>query len=130
MQLPAVPGALAPSLLAIPVAFGINGVTALADSPLALMLTGVLVLIGLCSIIIFLSGGNHFQDPLFCVFVVFSFTSVADLIISLEEDGFISGFMEIYVREVPSHPPGLPHTPAMQLAAPCTGVKHQSCSCC
>lgn len=38
------------------------------------------------------------------VFVVFSFTSIVDLIISLEEDGFISGFMEVYVREVPPHP--------------------------
>ncbi|NWI49297.1 TM6S2 protein, partial [Calyptomena viridis] len=33
------------------------------------------------------------------VFVVFSFISVVDLIIALEEDGFISGFMEVYVRE-------------------------------
>lgn len=30
------------------------------------MLTGVLVLIGLCSIIFFVSEGSHFQDPLFC----------------------------------------------------------------
>ncbi|XP_074422057.1 transmembrane 6 superfamily member 2 isoform X2 [Larus michahellis] len=111
MQLPAVPGALAPSLLAIPVAFGINAATALAD-PLALMLTGVLLLAGLISIIFFVSGGSHFQDPLFCVFVVLSFTSVADLIISLEEDGYISGFMEVYVREVPPHrPPSGSRTP-------------------
>ncbi|XP_074664691.1 transmembrane 6 superfamily member 2 isoform X4 [Strix aluco] len=34
MQLPAVPGVLAPSLLAIPVAFGINSATALADPDL------------------------------------------------------------------------------------------------
>ncbi|NXA07433.1 TM6S2 protein, partial [Sapayoa aenigma] len=33
------------------------------------------------------------------VFVLFSFISVVDLIIALEEDGFISGFMEVYVRE-------------------------------
>lgn len=45
------------------------------------------------------------------VFVVFSFTSIVDLIISLEEDGFISGFMEIYVREVPSPPSGAPAHP-------------------
>ncbi|KAF1591027.1 Transmembrane 6 superfamily member 2, partial [Eudyptes moseleyi] len=69
------------------------------SSPLVLMLTGVLVLAGLISIIFFVSGGSHFQDPLFCVFVVFSFTSVVDLIISLEEDGYISGFVEVYVRE-------------------------------
>ncbi|NWH59713.1 TM6S2 protein, partial [Geococcyx californianus] len=99
MQLPAVPGVLAPSLLAIPVAFGISSVTALADSPLALTLTGLLLLAGLISIIFFVSGVSHFQDPLFCVFVVFSFTSVVDLIIALEEDGYISGFVEVYVRE-------------------------------
>ncbi|XP_061203191.1 hyaluronan and proteoglycan link protein 4-like isoform X2 [Neopsephotus bourkii] len=98
MQLPAAPGALAPSLLAIPVAFGINGAAALAD-PLVLVLTGLLVSASLFSIIFFISGGSHFQDPLFCVFVVFSFTSIVDLIIALEEDGFISGFMEVYVRE-------------------------------
>ncbi|NWR60608.1 TM6S2 protein, partial [Bucorvus abyssinicus] len=99
MQLPAVPGVLAPSLLAIPVAFSINGATALAESPLVLMLVVVLVLAILFSIILFLSGVSHFQDPLFCVFVLLSFTSVVDLIISLEEDGFISGFVEVYVRE-------------------------------
>ncbi|NWI20093.1 TM6S2 protein, partial [Crypturellus soui] len=33
------------------------------------------------------------------VFVVFSFTSAVDLVIALEEDGFISGFVELYVRE-------------------------------
>lgn len=36
------------------------------SSPLVLMLTGVLVLAGLISIIFFVSGGSHFQDPLFC----------------------------------------------------------------
>ncbi|KFR01884.1 Transmembrane 6 superfamily member 2, partial [Opisthocomus hoazin] len=33
------------------------------------------------------------------VFVVFSFISAVDLIISLEEDGYISGFAEVFVRE-------------------------------
>ncbi|NXN93964.1 TM6S2 protein, partial [Rhinopomastus cyanomelas] len=99
MQLPAVPGVLAPSLLAIPLTLGVNGATALADSPLVLMLTGLLVFIILFCIIFFVSGVSHFQDPLFCVFLLLSFISAIDLIISLEEDGFIAGFMEVYVRE-------------------------------
>uniref|UniRef100_A0A8D0FKJ7 Transmembrane 6 superfamily member 1/2 transmembrane domain-containing protein n=1 Tax=Strix occidentalis caurina TaxID=311401 RepID=A0A8D0FKJ7_STROC len=37
------------------------------------------------------------------VFVAFSFTSVVDLIISLEEDGYISGFVEVYIREGEPH---------------------------
>ncbi|NWU04993.1 TM6S2 protein, partial [Cephalopterus ornatus] len=86
-------------LLSIPVAFGITGATALAHNPPLLVLTVLLVLLGLFSIILFVSGVSHFQDPLFCVFVAFSFVSVVDLIIALEEDGFISGFMEVYVRE-------------------------------
>ncbi|XP_071434055.1 transmembrane 6 superfamily member 2 [Pithys albifrons albifrons] len=99
MPLPAGLAALAAPLLAIPVAFGFTAAPALADNPLVLVLTVLLVLIGLFSIIIFTSRVSHFQDPLFCVFVVFSFISIIDLIIALEEDGFISGFMEVYVRE-------------------------------
>ncbi|NXR29092.1 TM6S2 protein, partial [Cinclus mexicanus] len=37
------------------------------------------------------------------VFVVFSFVSAVDLTIALEEDGIISGFMELYVREGDPH---------------------------
>ncbi|NXE99458.1 TM6S2 protein, partial [Menura novaehollandiae] len=64
-----------------------------------LVLTAILLLIGLFSILTLTSGVSHFQDPLFCVFVVFSFVSAVDLIIALEEDGFISGFAELYIRE-------------------------------
>ncbi|NWX93130.1 TM6S2 protein, partial [Nothoprocta pentlandii] len=98
MRLPAVPGALALALLAFPVAFGGSSLAALADSPAALVLVGTLVLAGLVSVA-FVSGGSRLQDPLFCVFVVFSFTSAVDLVVALEEDGFISGFTELYVRE-------------------------------
>lgn len=96
-----------------------------------LLLAAVLLLAVLLAFIYFAGAGSYFQDPLFCgecrgsqhpqplrwavgphtepslllpaVFVVFSFVSAVDLIISLEEDGFISGFTEVYVREVPPH---------------------------
>ncbi|NXG24494.1 TM6S2 protein, partial [Grallaria varia] len=99
MPLPAGPAALAAPLLSIPVALGIAAAPALAHNPLVLVLTVGLALIGLFSILLFVSGVSHFQDPLYCVFMVFSFVSVVDLIIALEEDGFISGFMEVFVRE-------------------------------
>lgn len=96
-----------------------------------LLLVAVLLLAVLLAFVYFASAGSYFQDPLFCgecrgsqhpqsprwavgshaepslllraVFVVFSFVSAIDLIISLEEDGFISGFAEVYVREVQPH---------------------------
>ncbi|XP_010723309.1 transmembrane 6 superfamily member 2, partial [Meleagris gallopavo] len=64
-----------------------------------LLLLAVLLLAVLLAFTYFASAGSYFQDPLFCVFVLFSFVSAIDLIISLEEDGFISGFAEVYVRE-------------------------------
>ncbi|NXB10759.1 TM6S2 protein, partial [Cnemophilus loriae] len=87
MQLPAGPAALAAPLLALPVALGVSGVTSL--DPLAPALVAILVLLGLVSILILTGGISLFQDPLFCVFVVFSFVSAVDLIIALEEDGLI-----------------------------------------
>ncbi|NXB52507.1 TM6S2 protein, partial [Leucopsar rothschildi] len=68
-----------------------------------LALAAILVLFGLVSLLILTGGAGLVQDPLFCVFVVFSFASAVDLIIALEEDGIISGFMELYVREGDPH---------------------------
>ncbi|NXA42549.1 TM6S2 protein, partial [Eudromia elegans] len=102
MRLPAVPGALALSLLALPTAVGISSVAALADSPAVLVLVGALALAGLFSVV-FVSGGSRLQDPLFCVFLLFSFTCAVDLLVALEEDGFISGVAELYVREGESY---------------------------
>ncbi|XP_041265618.1 transmembrane 6 superfamily member 2, partial [Onychostruthus taczanowskii] len=102
MQLPAGPAALAAPLLALPVAFGVSAVTSL-DSPPALALALVLLLLGLVSLLILTGGVGLIQDPLFCLFVVFSFASAVDLLIALEEDGIISGFTELYVREGDPH---------------------------
>lgn len=34
------------------------------------------------------------------VFAAFAFTSVVDLLIALQEDGYMVGFMEFYTKEV------------------------------
>lgn len=42
------------------------------------------------------------------VFAVFAFTSVVDLFIALQEDGYPVGFMEFFTKEVGRGPPGMP----------------------
>jgi len=42
------------------------------------------------------------------VFAVFAFTSVVDLLIALQEDGYAVGFMEFFTKEVCRGPPGMP----------------------
>ncbi|XP_050842104.1 transmembrane 6 superfamily member 2 isoform X2 [Serinus canaria] len=101
MQLPAGTAALAAPLLALPVAFGVSAVTSL--DPPAPALATVLLLLGLVTLLILTGGIGLVQNPLFCVLVVFSFVSAVDLLIALEEDGIISGFTELYVREGDPH---------------------------
>uniref|UniRef100_A0ACB8F0Z1 Uncharacterized protein n=1 Tax=Sphaerodactylus townsendi TaxID=933632 RepID=A0ACB8F0Z1_9SAUR len=66
------------------------------SSSWVIALVGALVLLGL-TVLVYLSSPS--QDPFFYVFMVFSFTSVIDIIIALEEDGYIGGFMEFYMEE-------------------------------
>ncbi|XP_058714973.1 transmembrane 6 superfamily member 2 [Poecile atricapillus] len=94
MQFPAGPAGLAAPLLALPAAAALS-----AGGPpgpaLILILIPILILL-----LLILSGSIGLcQDPLYCVLLLFSFVSAVDLLIALEEDGIISGFTELYVRE-------------------------------
>ncbi|XP_012860794.2 transmembrane 6 superfamily member 2 [Echinops telfairi] len=68
-------------------------------SPLGVALMSALILALLFVAIYSLSYGEISYDPLYTVFAVFAFTSVVDLTISLQEDGYVVGFMEFYTKE-------------------------------
>ncbi|KAJ6664281.1 hypothetical protein lerEdw1_008500 [Lerista edwardsae] len=84
------------SLASFPLSYMLNSVSIL-ENPLLIALIGFGVLLALFAVVYL---PNRSQDPFFYVCMVFSFTSVIDIIIALEEDGYISGFMEFYMREV------------------------------
>ncbi|XP_067872100.1 transmembrane 6 superfamily member 2b [Heterodontus francisci] len=86
------------SLTAIPISYLLNRLSAM-DSPELVFVVGAGVLLGLLLVLYLLFIGKPPKDPLFYAFAVFSFTSVIDLIISLEQDGYIKGFMEFYLKE-------------------------------
>uniref|UniRef100_UPI00398F2C56 transmembrane 6 superfamily member 2b n=1 Tax=Pristiophorus japonicus TaxID=55135 RepID=UPI00398F2C56 len=97
MRVPGAAGLLL-SLTAIPVSFLLNRQPAM-DSPVMVFAAGAAVLLGLPLVLYLLVGGSCPKDPLFYAFAVFSFTSVIDLIMSLEQDGYIKGFMGFYLKE-------------------------------
>ncbi|XP_059847371.1 transmembrane 6 superfamily member 2b [Hypanus sabinus] len=86
------------SLSAIPVSRLLNSHSAM-ESPMVVFAAGAGVLLGLLLMLYLLVRGSRPKDPLFYVFAVFSFTSVIDLVISLEQDGYIKGFMAFYLKE-------------------------------
>ncbi|XP_069915170.1 transmembrane 6 superfamily member 2 isoform X2 [Oryctolagus cuniculus] len=99
MDLPPLAGKIAAlSLGALPVSYALNQVSALSH-PLWVALMSALIL-GLLFVAVYsLAHGEISYDPLYAVFAVFAFTSVVDLIIALQEDGYVVGFMEFYTKE-------------------------------
>lgn len=100
MDIPPLAGrTVAMSFCALPVSYLLNQVSAFSQ-PLFVVLTSALIL-GLLFLAVYsLSHGEITYDPLYAVFVIFSFTSVVDLVIALQEDGYMMGFMDFYTKEV------------------------------
>ncbi|XP_034514015.1 transmembrane 6 superfamily member 2 isoform X4 [Ailuropoda melanoleuca] len=108
MDIPPLAGKIAAlSLGALPLSYALNYVSALSH-PLGLALMSALIL-GLLFVAIYnLSPSEIYHDPLYAgrapptlpaVFAVFAFTSVVDLFIALQEDGYPVGFMEFFTKE-------------------------------
>nr|XP_020039307.1 transmembrane 6 superfamily member 2 [Castor canadensis] len=99
MDIPPLAGKVAAlSLGALPVSYALNRVSALSH-PLWVALMSALILGLLFTAFYNLGRVDTAYDPLYAVFAVFAFTSVVDLMIALQEDGYVEGFMEFYTKE-------------------------------
>ncbi|XP_006639918.1 transmembrane 6 superfamily member 2b [Lepisosteus oculatus] len=98
MNLPTEIGVFLLSLSSLGVIYAMNNMPSLQD-PVSILGIGAAVLVMLYVLVYYSVRNNSPKDPLFYVFAVFSFTCVIDLIIAAEEDGYVSGFMEFYMKE-------------------------------
>lgn len=97
MRPPAEVSVLLISLLAPGVLFTMNNVPALQE-PLPILGMGMVILGSVLLLLLLTVQHQTKVDPLFYVFAEFSFTCMVGLTNALEQDGFISGFMDFYIK--------------------------------
>ncbi|XP_035276966.1 transmembrane 6 superfamily member 2 [Anguilla anguilla] len=85
------------SLSALGVLYTMNNVPAF-QHPQVIPVVGVVVMLAVFLVVYLAVRHRPPKDPLFYVFVEFSFTCVISLVIALEQDRFTSGFMEFYQK--------------------------------
>ncbi|XP_060068068.1 transmembrane 6 superfamily member 1-like [Ylistrum balloti] len=87
------------SFLAFPLTYCLNMTTSMGDHRLILV-AGIITLFSFMMLAYtFVRNHRLNGEPFFFAWSVFAFTSCVDLIIGLELDGHISGFMEFYFKE-------------------------------
>lgn len=90
------------SLTSIPICYLSNSLIC-SDSTEALFYAGCATFVILCISGQFILTKKAPSDPLFYVYAVFAFLSVVNLIIGLEQDNVIDGFVTFYLKEADPH---------------------------
>ncbi|CAL1603573.1 unnamed protein product [Knipowitschia caucasica] len=90
------------SLTSIPICYMFNSIVC-SDSAEALFYAGFATFVILCISGQFILNKKPPADPLFYVYAAFSFLSVINLIIGLEQDNIIDGFVSFYLKEANPH---------------------------